>query len=107
MNMEENGRDQSGKFTPGHPGFKKPKTEFQRLTKTKLGEFLAEKLEDLPAIYKELNAKEKAKLILACAEYFLPKQREHVIDINESSFLDYTKLSESALNEILTLTEKL
>lgn len=102
--METNGRNHLGRFAPGHGGFKKPKTEFQRLTKFKLGEFLKDKLEDLPDIYDKLSAKEKARLILSVAEYFLPKQREHVIEVSEGPEIDYTKLSEPALKELLQLT---
>jgi hypothetical protein len=104
--MDDFGRDHSGKFIPGHRGFKKPKTEFQRLTKTKLGDFLQSKLGDLDSIYEELPAKEKARLILACVEYFLPKMREHQVEIEESpqAVIDYSKLPEDVLRQILSAT---
>ncbi len=106
--MEENGRDNSGRFSPGHKGFKKPKTEIQRLTKTKLSDFLQEKLEDLPAIYEELKPRDKARLLLYVIEFFLPKQREHVIEIENGllSRVDLTHLSATALEEILLLDQK-
>lgn len=103
--MEQNGRDNSGRFIGGHPGFKKPKTEFQRLSRTKLGEFLQDKINDLGTIYDELSPKEKARLLLAVVEYFLPKPRELTVEIdNVVPQVDLTKLSQSALQELLTLT---
>jgi hypothetical protein len=106
--METNGRNNLGRFAQGHPGFKKPKTELQRLTKTKLGEFLTSKLEDLDSIYSELSAKEKVRLIMALSEFFLPKMREHLVEIEDNFTLDkvdLTKLSPELLNELLTLAQ--
>lgn len=106
--MEDNGRDIAGQFKPGHPGFKKPKTEFQRMAKNKIGDFLKDKLEDLPAIYDKLSPKEKAKLILHCVDYFVPRQREMKVEIEDvpQASIDYTKLSENALNELLSLVHE-
>jgi hypothetical protein len=106
--MELNGRNNNGQFKSGHNGFK-PRgsvNEFQKVTREKLGEFLKLKLPELPTIYDSLSAREKAKLILAIAEFFLPKQKEILIDaeLQQQVEIDYTKLSQSTLKEILEHT---
>lgn len=102
------GRNTLGRFAAGHRGFK-PRgstSEFQKVTREKLGEFLTERLQDLPSIYDGLEAKEKARFIVQLSEFFLPKQREHYVEIDERqpAVIDYTKLSESALKELLDVT---
>ena len=106
-------RQADGTFAVGHPGLK-PRgavSEMQKLTKQKLGEFLTLKLDDMDTIYKELSAKEKKTMILAIAEFFLPKQKELIIDqdaIPEKTTINFLALSESTLKEILqntTITE--
>jgi hypothetical protein len=93
-------RKQNGRFKPGHPGFK-PKgavSEFQKITRQQLGDFLISKLDDLPAVYSKLSAKEKARLLLSCAEYFLPKQKE----INlEYQFPDLTQFTQAEVTQFL------
>jgi hypothetical protein len=104
--METNGRDLDGKFIPGHGGFKKKGVpEFQRLTRQKLGEFLQSKLDDLPEIYSKLGPRDKARLLLTMAEFFLPKSRELLIETAEArAFIDYTKLRPEVLTQILDAT---
>ena len=108
-NLKNMGRKNDGTFAVGHPGFK-PRgsvNETQKLTKQKLGEFLTLKLDDLEAVYKELNAKEKKTMILAIAEFFLPKQKELIIDQNaipEKTTINFMALSEGTLKEILLNT---
>jgi hypothetical protein len=109
--MELNGRNNNGRFASGHSGFK-PRgsvNEFQRVTREKLGEFLKLKLADLPVIYEGLSAREKAKLILAISEFFLPKQKEILIEaeLQQQVEIDYTKLSPGTLKEILLHTKTL
>lgn len=102
-------RNSNGTFKPGHPGLK-PKgsvSEFQKVTREKLGEFLKSKLSELSTIYESLSNRDKAKLLLAVAEFFLPKQREMVLDASVETTvptIDYTKLSEGTLKEILAAT---
>lgn len=106
--MEEP-RNSNGTFKPGHSGFK-PKgsvNEFQATTRGTLGEFLKTKLSELPTIYESLGNRDKAKLLLAVCEFFLPKQREMLIDASvetTGAVIDYTKLSEATLKEILQAT---
>jgi len=78
-------RNEDGTFKAGHPGFK-PKgsvNEFQKVTREKLGEFLIQKLDDLPAIYSNLNDREKAKLLIGICEFFLPKQKEFAVELED------------------------
>ncbi len=78
-------RNEGGTFKPGHPGFK-PKgsvNEIQKITREKLGEFLIQKLDDLPAIYTKLSDKEKAKLLIGVCEFFLPKQKEISVEFED------------------------
>lgn len=101
-------RNEDGTFKPGHPGFK-PKgsvNEFQKVTREKLGEFLKSKLDDLDLIYDELPPKEKARLLMSCAEFFLPKQKEMILDMAEASnvHIDYTKLQPETLKDLLNAT---
>lgn len=104
--MEKNGRDLSGKFAPGHAGFKrKGRPEMQRATREKLWRFFEEKADQLPQVYDKLTDNQKAKLLLSVAEFFLPKTREILFDTeNLGAAIDYTKLSEKTLKEILQHT---
>jgi len=102
MDFMENGRNTNGTFKPGHDGFK-PRgsvNEFQKVTREKLGEFLKEKLDDLPAIYDELKAQDKARLLLMTVEFFLPKQRELMIT-DEEEGIDLTLLPGPLLKQVL------
>jgi hypothetical protein len=81
-NMEKE-RNEDGTFKAGHSGFKLKGSinEVQKITREKLGEFLASKIDELPAIYEKLSDKEKAKLLMWVCELFLPKQKEVAFDI--------------------------
>jgi hypothetical protein len=107
VNMEA--RNSNGRFLPGHPGYK-PKgsvNEFQKVTREKMGAFLKSKLDDLDAIYEELSNRDKSRLLLAIAEFFLPKQREMFVDMPDPRpSVDYSKLSPGALAEFLELHQK-
>jgi hypothetical protein len=48
----------------------------------------------------------RAKLLITVGEFFLPRQREFFIDaaVEATASIDYSKLSESALKEILAAT---
>lgn len=106
--MDCNGRDRYGKFAKNHNGFKRAGLpEMQRQTREKLWAFFSENLEKLPAIFQKLNEREQARVLLSLAEFFHPKQRELFIDANVEAHgarIDYTKLSETTLREILAAT---
>lgn len=95
------GRHSNGTFRSGHEGFK-PKgstNQVQRIAREKLGVFLTSKLDELPEIYTRLTPREKARLLLSCVEYFLPKQKEVELDVRQS--VDLTQLSQEQLTEFL------
>jgi len=107
--MDTNGRDLSGKFAKGHPGFKRAGVpELQRTTRQKLWQFFSEKVDKLPEIFDKLSDNQKARLLLQTAEFFLPRQKEMTLEITDDLALqkvDLTKLSEAALQEVLSLPE--
>lgn len=106
----ENGRDQAGKFAPGHPGYKKPGStnKIAGEIKSKLADFLKERFEDLPGLFDKLKPGEKARLLSDLLQYVLPKTRElHIDDDTEGvgrAYTDLTMLSERTLKELLNGT---
>jgi hypothetical protein len=100
-------RNENGQLLPGHPGLKAKGSvnQFQKITREKLGDFLKERLDELPEVYERLSPKEKVRLILRVAEFFLPRQREMIVEMESQLNIDFSKLSPSALNEFLKLTE--
>jgi hypothetical protein len=42
----------------------------------KVGNSLIPKLDDLDAVYDEITAREKVRMLVTIAEFFLPKQKE-------------------------------
>lgn len=100
--MDEN-RNEDGTFKAGHKGFKPSgsHSEIQKMTRQRLAEFVTTHIEQLPEIFKELNARDKAKLLIQTIEFFLPKQRELMLDNVNNSNIDLMRLSESAIREIL------
>ena len=103
--MSNNGRDFKGLFLPGHAGEKKKgMPEFQRAAREKLGRFLVSRLDDLDAIYKKLTPSRQEKMLMTITEFFLPRQREIFIDDQPKATIDYSRLSESTLKEILAAT---
>jgi hypothetical protein len=111
QNTESNGRDSAGKFAPGHNGFKKKGLpEYQRQTRDLLWDFFQQKAKTLPELYDELNPATKAKLIMTVAEFFLPKQREILIDATLDGTLndgiDMSNWSEEDLRTLIQLQQK-
>lgn len=96
------GRNNNGTFREGHAGYK-PRgavSEFQKVARNKLGEFLKSRLDDLDAIYEELPAKDKARFLLAVVEFYLPKMKEVIIDAPPESEVDLSKLSDKTLHQL-------
>lgn len=106
--MENNGRSLAGKFAPGHRGFKKAGLpEFQRETRAKLWSFFEEKISQLPSIFDKMSPNNQARVLLSVAEFFSPKPKELLIEANienHGAQIDYTKLSDSTLKEIIAAT---
>lgn len=103
-------RDENGRLRPGHKGLK-PKGATNRLQgeiKEKITLFLSGKLENLEEIYSQVSPKEKLHFLAEILAYILPKSKELTIeDYSQSrnAQIDYTKLSESTLLEILQHTK--
>lgn len=106
---EDTSRDEHGRLLPGHKGLK-PRGANNRLQgeiKKKITEFLTEKLETLEEIYSEVSAKDKLKFLAELMGYVLPKSKEILFEENnlsQSATIDYTRLSEGTLKEILQAT---
>lgn len=101
-------RNRNGTFKPGHPGFK-PRgsaSEFQKVTREKLGQFLISKLDDLPTIYEKLSDRDKAKLLLSVAEFHLPRQKEIFLEAINDEGTDLSNWSEEDLRVLIKLQEK-
>lgn len=100
-------RDDKGRLIPGHKGLK-PKGANNRLQgeiKEKITLFLNGKLESIEDVYSEVAPKDKLRFLSELLAYVLPKSREIKIE-DQKTFaqIDYTKLSDKALDEILDLT---
>lgn len=101
-------RDDQGRLLPGHKGLK-PKGATGRLQseiKAKITEFLNGKLETLEDVYSQVSPKDKLNFLSELLAYVVPKSKELFIDDarQPNAVVDYSKLSESTLKEILTHT---
>jgi hypothetical protein len=107
--MEGNLRDENGRLRPGHKGLK-PKGATNRLQgeiKERITLFLSGKLESLEEIYSQVSPKEKLHFLTELLAYVLPKSKELKIEDhsqNRTAQIDYSKLSENTLMEILKNT---
>lgn len=102
-------RNKDGSFQVGHPGYK-PKgsvSEFQKITRAKMGEFLISKLDSLDEIYQELSPRDKKNMVLALAEFYLPKQREITATIEQpATQVDLSNWSDQDLTTLDNLQTK-
>lgn len=106
-NMASNGRNSNGQFAPGHQGFKhKNAPEFQRATREKLWYFFQEKIESLPQIFDELSPNNKVRALLTIAEFFLPKQREVLVETTPSEGTDLSRWSDEDFEALVKLYER-
>jgi len=109
MGNDKGIRDSFGRFTKDHPGLKKPGST-NRIAgeiKMKLAEFLQRRFEDLPELFDNLKPSEKARLLTDLLQYVLPKTKELHIEEDFNSrldMIDFSKLSENTLKEILHAT---
>lgn len=104
-----NWRDHSGRFMRGNPG--KVKGSVTNQLREKIRSFLSDKWEELPDWLSQLEPREKIRAIIDLLPYAVP--RIQAVDLskseitntdNEGPKLDYSKLSESALKEVLEHT---
>lgn len=101
-------RNTNGTFKSGHGGYK-PKgavSEIQKVTRQKMGEFLTSKLDDLDSIYEELPAKDKKTMLLAIAEFYLPKMKEVIMDndVAQKTLTDYSRLKQETIDDLILHT---
>lgn len=105
---EDNFRDNKGRLLPGHGGLK-PKGASNKLQgeiKEKITEFLAGKLESIEEVYDLVSAKDKLRFLGELLGYVLPKSKEIISSsgYEPRASIDYSKLSEATLSEILANT---
>lgn len=107
MNDNNIGRTLKG-FQPGNPG--KPKGSSKNKQRELVREFINEKWNEFPVWFDELKAKDKINTILDLLPYSLSRLSSISItdsdgnQIEEKVSIDYTKLSEATLKEILSHT---
>lgn len=101
------GRDELGRFAPG-PGNKgRPKNSINKIAagvRLALGEFLFEKLaiqSTLNNVYEGLTPREKARFIVDLSKFFVPVLKEVSSSVDSHSRIDFIKLSQGALKEVL------
>lgn len=77
----------------------------QRTTREALYRFFCEKVDDLPEIFDRLKDRDKARLLVDIAGFFVPRRQHVEVEETETQVrIDYTRLSPSALVEVLALT---
>jgi hypothetical protein len=100
--------DKKGKFAKNNPG-KQPGTSKNKL-RDKIKEFINSNFDRLPEYFSELKPKEKCEIIIALLPYAVSRLQS--IQMNESDAegnpveskplaIDYSKLSQNAIDEIL------
>lgn len=107
-NGQDNGRDDKGKFLPGNPG--KPKGSSKNKLRDSIKSFLNENWVNFPTWFEGLKNKEKIQTVLDLLPYAVPRLQSVSMtdtegnDIPKGATIDYTKLSEGTLKEILAAT---
>lgn len=108
-NGQDNGRDEKGKFLPGNPG--KPKGSSKNLLRDSIKTFLNDNWVNFPTWFAKLKEKEKIQTVLDLLPYAVPRLQSVALtdsegnDLPERATIDWTRLSESALKEVLSLTK--
>lgn len=106
---EDNFRDNKGRLLAGHGGLK-PKGASNKLQgeiKQKITDFLAGKLESLEEVYSQVTPRDKLRFLGELLGYVLPKSKEIIsssTDNEPKTSIDYSKLSEATLLEIIANT---
>lgn len=104
----ENNRLDNGQFAKGNPG--KPLGSSKNKLRDSIRSFLNENWEHFPTWFEALKAKEKIDVMLDLMPYAVSRlqsvsmtdQEGH--DLPERAVIDYTKLSQSTLKEIIAAT---
>lgn len=122
MHTENNGpdngaRDHKGRFGPGNPG--KPEGSTKNKLRDEIKSFLNDNWKDFPTWFAALKPKEKIQTMLDLLPYAVSRLQTVSVDMEDGSpppitgmvienfippQIDYTKLSEQALKEVLAAT---
>ncbi|MBL7850711.1 MAG: hypothetical protein JNN04_07410 [Cyclobacteriaceae bacterium] len=106
--VNNGGRDALGRFTAGNSG-RPPRAvgKIASIIRQSWGEFLENRVtpDDLDKIYLELSPREKFKFLIEVSKFFVPALKEISKESDrERVTVDYSKLSEQALKEVLAHT---
>jgi hypothetical protein len=104
---DNNVRDNGGKFLPGNPG--KPKGSSKNKLRDEIRSFLNENWKEFPIWFAALKPKEKIETMLDLMPYAVSRLQSISMTDSEGAempkaTIDYTKLSEATLREILQHT---
>lgn len=106
--ITENNRLNNGQFAPGNPG--KPKGSSKNKLRDEIKGFIGEKWNDFPEWFDALKPREKIETLLALLPYAVSRLQSVSMtdqegqDLPERAVIDYTKLSQATLTEILNAT---
>jgi len=102
-----NCKDELGRFLPGNPG--KPKGSSKNKLRDQIRTFLNDNWDSLPDWFEKLKPKEKFDVIISLMPYAVSRlQSVHMGDQDGNDLrppYDYTKLSEQALKELLSIVQ--
>jgi len=106
-NDTDNNRSHNGRFAPGNPG--KQKGSSKNKMRDEIRNFISTEWESFPIWFSFLTPKEKIETLLALMPYSVSRlQSVSVTDSTGEDLalpsIDYSKLSESTLKEILLHT---
>lgn len=110
-NGTDNGKDwhdAAGKFARGNPG--KPKGSSKNKLRDEIKSFLSAKWSEFPRWFNELDSRQKIDVVISLLPYSVARLQAAAMtdsegrDIEPKATIDYTKLSESALKEVLSAT---
>lgn len=108
-NRPVNGKDSKGRFLHGNPG--KPKGSSKNKLRDEIRNFINSNWDSLPKWFEALKPKEKIDTLLALLPYSVSRLQSVSMTDSEGNdmqdkktYVDYSKLSERALKEILSNT---
>jgi hypothetical protein len=101
--------DSAGRFRKSNPG--KPKGSTKNKLRDKIKSFIGDNWENFGTWFQKLKEKEKIDVMLALMPYAVARLQSMAVtdsdgnDLEPRASYDYTKLSASALKELLSITE--
>ena len=105
--MADNNRLHNGQFAPGNPG--KPHGSAKNKLRNDLRAFISDKWPEFPQWFSTLKSIQKIDVLLALMPFAVSKLQSVAMtdsegDDQKKASIDYSKLSESTLKEILQNT---